>query len=455
MSAHSVLAGAVVAAILAPLSALLVLVLGAAIGARPGERFVGGVARAAFGAQCLACLLAIAAFATDRPGHVVVALPSWFVAGHYEFETGLAVDAHALAFLGLVGLVSALVGSVSHRYLHREEGYRRFFVLLLAFSAGMSVIAVGESLDLVFVGWEIVGIASAMLIGFYQERVAPTRHALLAFVVYRTCDVGLLAAVVLLHGFSGHAGIPSHGAPPLPVGQATILGLLLLFGAMGKSAQMPFTGWLPRAMEGPTTSSAIFYGALSVHAGAYLLVRTAPVYQGAPVVHAAIVLVGAVTAIVSTVVGRVQTDAKTSIAYATVAQVGVIFVEIGLGFHALALAHIAGNALLRSFQILRSPSIIADHERLEDVLGGPRPRAGVHFERLLPAPARRWLYRFALERGYVDAIAANVAATARRALLALDHVDRRIVEAVAFGHEPALAEPPGTSERPEGREVTP
>ncbi len=441
MTLHDALGGAALATILAPLTAFLVLLLTAGAGLRPSERVIGAIARAAFFVECMASVLATALFVHvgERAAHFT--LPAWFVTGGYAFELGLAIDAYALGFLVVVGVVSALVGSVSHRYLHREEGYRRFFLLLLLCATGMPIIVLADGLDLLFVGWEIVGISSALLIGFYQERPSPARHGLLAFAVYRTCDVGLLAGIVLLHGFAGHGELPGPGASTLTVAHATVLGLLFLFGAMGKSGQLPFTGWLPRAMEGPTTSSAIFYGALSVHAGAYLLVRTAPIWSGAPLVHTAIVLVGAATALNGSIVGRVQTDAKTAIAYATVAQVGVIFVEIGFGLDAVAIAHIAGNAILRSFQILRAPSVIAEHERVENALGGVRPRAGVHLELLLPEGARRWLYRYALERGYIDALAYSAAGAARSWLGALDRFDHRLAEAIALQPSPSVILP--------------
>jgi NADH-quinone oxidoreductase subunit L len=447
MNAHDMIGVFVLGAIVAPLAAFLALLLMASVGMRPTERVAGGLARAGFVAQCAASVFATAAYVYDgaRPAHFEWA--PWFVAGGYEFTLGVGVDARALGFLLIVAFVTAFIGGVSHRYLHREEGYRRYFLLLLLGSTGMSIVALADALDLFFVGWELVGIASALLIGFFQERPAPARHGLLAFIVYRTCDVGLLAGVVLLHGFAGHGALGALGEAPLPSHQATVLGLLFVVGAMGKSAQFPFTSFLPRAMEGPTTSSAIFYGAVSVHAGAYLLVRTAPIWSASLVVHAVIVLVGAVTALNATIVGRAQTDAKTAIAWSTVSHVGVIFVEIGFGLYSVALAHIAVNAFARSLQFLRAPSVISDHERRENRLRGRRLRRATRFERLLPRSVELWLYRYALERGYVDTFAASMLASVRRALLALDAFDRRLVERVAF--EPVAGARTASSPHPD------
>ncbi|MBC7172281.1 MAG: hypothetical protein H5U40_07650, partial [Polyangiaceae bacterium] len=211
-------------------------------------------------------------------------------------------------------------------------------------------------------------------------------------------------------------------------------------GSLGKSGQLPFSGWLPRAMEGPTTSSAIFYGALSVHAGPYLLLRTAPLWEPSRVVAACVVLVGAASALHATFVGRVQTDAKSALAYATLAQVGLVFVEIGLGFRTLALVHIVGNALLRSLQLLRAPSAISDHELVENGLGRAIPRSGGQYEAMLPAGARRWLYRLALERGDLDALVVRAGLAGQRFLALLDRFDRNVIDAIGGHHGGASVE---------------
>jgi NADH:ubiquinone oxidoreductase subunit 5 (subunit L)/multisubunit Na+/H+ antiporter MnhA subunit len=173
---------------------------------------------------------------------------------------------------------------------------------------------------------------------------------------------------------------------------------------MGKAAQVPLGGWLPRAMEGPTPSSAIFYGAISIHLGPYLLLRATPILEAAPLAAWAVIAVGATTALHATFVGRVQTDIKSALAYASMTQVGLIFVEIGAGLQLLALLHIVGHASIRSLQILRSPSLLHDHQHLEQAMGRQLPRTGGHLERWVPARLQPWLYRAALERGYLDSV---------------------------------------------------
>jgi NAD(P)H-quinone oxidoreductase subunit 5 len=179
---------------------------------------------------------------------------------------------------------------------------------------------------------------------------------------------------------------------------------LLVLAAMGKSAQVPFSGWLPRAMEGPTPSSAIFYGAISVHLGVYLLLRVQPLLQQAPLVQAAVVIIGLITAIHATMSSRAAADAKTSLAYASLAQISLIFIEAGMGWSWLALVHTVSHAALRTLQFLRAPSMLHDYHRVHAAAGGQVAKTGTHYEALLTAGARRWMYRMALDRGHFDTL---------------------------------------------------
>jgi hypothetical protein len=195
---------------------------------------------------------------------------------------------------------------------------------------------------------------------------------------------------------------------------------------MGKSAQGPLNGWLPRAMEGPTPSSAIFYGALSIHLGPYLLLRAAPILERAPLAAIAVVVIGATTAVHATFVGRVQTDIKSALAYASMTQVGVIFIEIGLGLYWLAVIHIIGHMAVRTLQILRAPSVLAEFHGIERALGTALPHTGGHLELLVPAKLQPWLYRMALERGYLDSLLRDhLIGGMIRVLRAIDRFEQR------------------------------
>lgn len=360
-------------------------------------------------------------------------LGSWFEVGQYHYEITLLADSlslsTALAFGGLTGLI----GLFSRRYLHRETGFFRFYFLLALFGAGVEIVLLAGGLDLVFIGWEMVGVSSALLIAFFHERRKPVEHGLRAFVTYRLCDIGLLSAAIWMHHLTGSTafvGTESWAmlAAPATVSGATVVGLLIVMATLGKSAQVPIGGWLPRAMEGPTPSSAIFYGAVSIHLGPYLLLRAAPLLESSVVVQVAVITIGAATALHGTFVGRVQTDIKSALAYASMTQVGIIFVEIGLGLHTIALVHIIGHAFMRSFQILRSPSLLHDHQRLEYAMGDVLPRTGAHIERLVPRSLQPWLYRHALERGYFDSILVDwVAGGFVRFVRWIDGLDQRWV----------------------------
>lgn len=378
------MSGVLVAAAGVPFGAFLVLGLVSWLNLPLGERAVSALT--VLSAAVSAGLLAVVA----TGGPVEVPLGTWFDG----FPLVLVADGLSLPVGVLSGLLGALIGAFSRRYLHRDPGYRRFHLLLALFVAGVQLVVLAGGLDLLVVGWELTGLASALLIAFFHQRRGPVAHGLRAFATYRVCDIGLVGAVVVLH----------HHGPPLAVG------LLLLWGSMGKAAQFPLGGWLPRAMEGPTPSSAICYGAISVSLGPYLLLRTAPEWSQAPAVPVLVAVVGGLTAVHATLAGRAQTDIKTALAFASTTQVGLVFVEVGLGWELLALVHLIGHAALRSAQILRSPSLLHDHHHLEQALGGPVARRGAPWSRITPRPVRLWLYRFALERGYLDAVVVERAA---------------------------------------------
>ena len=429
-----------------PALAVVLLALPSWFGVRFRENTIVVVLGAAFTGALLATLTVFVALLCGDAQAIETNLGAWFNVGHYEFEWRFVGDRLSLPFAGFSAMLIGLVGAFSRRYLHREEGFLRFFLMLAIFGTGVELVVLAGSIDLVFFGWELVGLTSALLIGFYHDRPKPVEHGLRAFVTYRLCDIGLLGAAVWLHHTVGHSALVADDpwlgfAAPPGVRDATLVGLLLLWASMGKSAQAPLGGWLPRAMEGPTNSSAIFYGAISIHLGPYLLLRSAPILESAPLVAYAVIAIGAATAIHATFVGNAQTDIKCALAYASMTQVGLIFVEIGLGFRYLALAHIIGHATLRSLQVLRSPSLLHDHQHLEQAMGGTLPRTGRHIERLVPKPLQPWLYRMALERGYFDTLLVDgVAGGFRRLVLGVDRADRR-VSAWITGEDPAAHEP--------------
>ncbi|WP_437684977.1 NADH-quinone oxidoreductase subunit 5 family protein [Sorangium sp. So ce176] len=416
----------------------------------PSERVVSRVVLSALSLS-FAASLAIWGSAVAAPhAFTPVALGRWFETGSYAFEIVLLVDRLSATMMVLVSLIALLVGRFSVAYLHREAGFARFFLLLALFSTGMLALVSAGTIDLLFAGWELVGATSVLLVAFFHERAAPPRAALRVYVTYRLCDVGLLGGAVLMHDVAGSSqwgevfgaaawpGMPA----PLGPGAATALALCLLLAAMGKSAQFPLGSWLPRAMEGPTPSSALFYGAISVHAGVYLMLRVAPLLQRTPAASAVIACVGAATALYGTLVGRAQADVKSALAHATMTQVGLMFVEIGLGLYWLALVHLFAHACLRCLQMLRAPSALRDAQEIRAAHAGePLLPLGVA-GRLLPAALVRRAYWLALERFHLEALQERlIAAPLMRLGRQLDQSERRWVAALSGWPERAAVDP--------------
>lgn len=371
------------------------------LGWTPTERFLSRITGLTFSA-CTAGVAALVWKITSTPS-VAVTFGNWFAVGSYHFPLVLMVDRLSLPFLALTAVLSGLIGQFSATYLHRELGFLRFFLLLHLFAFGSLLAFAAGSFDLLAAGWEIVGITSVLLIGFFQRRPAPVENGLYVFGIYRACDLGLLVGIFAMHHWAGTASFGS-AFPTLSGARTVVVCLLLLFAAAGKAAQVPFSGWLPRAMEGPTPSSAIFYGAISIHAGAYLLLRAQPFLAQSTLASSLVILIGLATAIHGTIVGRASADAKTSLAYATLTQVGIVFIEIGLGWRWLAVAHIMGNATLRTMQYLRAPSMLHDYHQMHSAVGEDLAPTGKQIEQMLPESVQLWLYRWALDRGHLDTI---------------------------------------------------
>jgi NAD(P)H-quinone oxidoreductase subunit 5 len=346
--------------------------------------------------------------------HVPIELGNWVAIHqeHFHFHLKFVFDRLSVPFAILSFVLCGTVGAFARIYLHREEGYTRFFVFYAVFLLGMIVSSLAGTIETLFFGWELVGLSSALLVAFFHERQAPVRNGLHVWIVYRIADAAFLIAALTLHHLTGAGdfdriigqGNWPDGVAAIAPSHAFVVGLLLLVAAAGKSGMVPFSGWLPRAMEGPTPSSAIFYGALSVHLGAYLLLRVSPVLAAAPVLGILVIGMGATSAIFGAMASRVQTDVKSAIAFASLTQVGIIVVEIGFGLHYIPLIHMIGHACLRTLQLLRAPSLLKDYQILENAIGARLSKGETVWERLIHPSQRAWLYRFSLERGYLDGI---------------------------------------------------
>jgi NADH-quinone oxidoreductase subunit L len=348
--------------------------------------------------------------------------------GTYELVPVLLLDRLSLTYAMLVAVVYPVIVRFSIPSFHREPGAARFWFLVTLFGAALCVLSLAGSIDVLYFGWELVGMSSVMLIAFFRSSARANDNSLRALVYYRIGDVFLLSAAVYIHvGFpNAHiAEFAADAAAPAAVGVA----MSLLIASLAKAAQLPMSPWLHRAMEGPAASSGIFYGALSVHLGPFLLLRTAPLWLPHVEVRVVMFAIGALTALWASLVGRTRNDAKTALAYATMAQVGVLYMEISLGFTTLALVHLWAHAGLRTWQFLRSSSLIQDFQDNPMYGVGARSRTPPLLARLLPTSWHERLYLAASRQFFID----GAQLLAVRPVLALFAMLQRLEDRVLGG----------------------
>jgi NADH-quinone oxidoreductase subunit L len=388
---------------------LLGLLGGASLLGRPlPERWTGRLAATSMTVAFASLLGALLVYGMTGTGTQLLAYGAWSTSYQGGIAIEFLVDRLSLAFAALSTAIAGVVSAFSNRYLHREAGYNRYFVLLAMFVTGMLLVALAGNVAVLFVGWELVGLSSALLVGFFQERPAAVANAFRVASVYRISDAAMLSAAVMLHHVAGTNSLSllfggdAASTTSLTAANATIIAVLLIVAVAGKSALLPFSGWLPRAMEGPTPSSAVYYGSLSIHAGCFLLLRAAPLLEKAPTARVLAGALGAATAVFAALTTRAQSDVKSSLAYASLTQVGLIVVEIAVGWYTIAFVHLAGHACFRLLQFLSAPNVLHDLHGLEEThrRAAPAGRAGV----ARWGHARRWLFLIALERGCLDAV---------------------------------------------------
>ena len=374
------------------------------------EQWTGRLAAGSMTISFAAIVTVLVLYAATGTGTMLVSYGYWSTVHEGGIAIEFLLDGKSLAFAALTAAIAGVVAAFSNRYLHREPGYNRYFVLFAMFVTGMLLVALAGNVEVLFAGWELVGLSSALLVAFFHERPAPVANALRVFAVYRISDAAMLSAAVLLHHVAGSGSLSllfgSAGTAAqagLSGASTTAIALLLVVAVAGKSALLPFSGWLPRAMEGPTPSSAVYYGSLSIHAGCFLLLRAAPLLEQSLTARLLAGAIGLATALFSSLVTRVQSDVKSSLAYAALTQVGIIVFEISLGLYTIAFLHLAGHACFRLLQFLSAPNVLHDLHGLESAVGERLAPASDPFERMISNDMRRRLYLFALERGFLDA----------------------------------------------------
>jgi len=329
------------------------------------EKAIGRIVRFAKVFNILIAVAFIAGWLINGGEPISHKLATLYQTDHFVFAIQLYYDEITAVFSIVGALLFFLVATFSKYYMHRDEGFKRFFNTILLFASAYNLIILAGNFETLFIGWEIKGVCSFILIAFYRNRYLPVKNAFKAVSNYRISDVSLMLAMWMMHNLT-HQNINFSQlgeAKELAVaagqsGMAIFIVCMMILPAVIKSAQFPFTSWLPRAMEGPTSSSAIFYGSVSVHIGVFLLLRTHPFWEDMLWAKVVIIIIGAITAIMGTMIARVQPTVKTQIAYSSAAQIGLMFIEVALGFHWLVLIHFAGNAFLRTYQLLVSPSVL-------------------------------------------------------------------------------------------------
>ncbi|MCA9184090.1 MAG: proton-conducting transporter membrane subunit [Pirellulaceae bacterium] len=371
---------------------------------------------------------------------------------HFHFHVIFIYDRLSVPFIILTYVLCGTIGIFTSRYLHRDPGFRRFCVFFSFFVLGMVVSSLAGSIEVLFLGWELVGLSSALLVAFFQQRINPVRNGLRVWSVYRIADAAFLVAALTMHhmtgagDFTGLMGTEAwpQGVATVSPNQALFVGLLLLIAAAGKSALVPFSGWLPRAMEGPTPSSAVFYGALSVHLGAFLLMRVSPLLDQSPLLRTAVIVLGLITAVYASLTSRVQTDVKSALAFASLTQVAIIVVEIGVDLNYVALIHMIGHACLRTLQLLRAPTLLRDYDLLENAIGEHLSPGKTFGDRYFPDDWRKWAYLFATERGFLDASLNEIFVFPfRKAFRWCDDMERRWTDFLSGGTSRSALPPNG------------
>jgi NADH-quinone oxidoreductase subunit L len=298
-----------------------------------------------------------------------VNLFSWISSGALDVPFGLRLDPLSLTFVLLITGVGSLIHLYSVGYMKEDPGRRRFFAQLNLFVAAMLVLVLGNNFVTLYLGWEGVGLASYLLIGFYQDRPSAATAAKKAFLMNRVGDVGLAIAIFLIWRDLGTLQYTEVFARigEVPSGDILAITLLLLLGACGKSGQFPLQSWLPDAMEGPTPVSALIHAATMVTAGVYLIARTHPIYDLTETGRLVVAIIGVITLLIGAIIGCAYDDIKKVLAYSTVSQIGYMFLAVGLGpaGYALGIFHLLTHGFFKAGLFLGAGSVM--HAMNDDV----------------------------------------------------------------------------------------
>ncbi len=343
------------------------------LGRRLGEPWAGWLASAAIGGAFVVAAAAALPFLQGGAEARSVHLFEWMPAIGASFDLGW--DPLAAVMTLVVTGVGTLIHVYAIGYMHGDPRFGRFFTYLNLFAASMLTLVLADNFAVLFLGWELVGLCSYLLISFWFTRPSAAAAGKKAFVVNRIGDFGFMVALMLVFAAFGTLSFSEVLHEPgttLTTGMATAIGLLLLTGAAGKSAQIPLYVWLPDAMEGPTPVSALIHAATMVTAGVYVVARTAPIFALAPVAAAVVAVVGAATALWAATIAIAQRDIKRVLAYSTISQLGYMFLAVGVTAYVAGIFHLMTHAFFKALLFLGAGSVIhaMANEQNMDKMGG-------------------------------------------------------------------------------------
>jgi NADH-quinone oxidoreductase subunit L len=304
----------------------------------------------------------IEVFQTSGDDRVIQTVYQWITIGNLSLSITFLLDALSVIMVMVVCGVSFLIHLYSVGYMHDDQAYYRYFAYLNLFVFSMLILVLGESLPVLFIGWEGVGLCSYLLIGFWFEDPAKASAGKKAFIVNRIGDLGFLVGMFILFSTAQTLSVSGlsekAAAGSIPVDLATLACIFLFVGACGKSAQIPLYVWLPDAMAGPTPVSALIHAATMVTAGVYMIARLSFLYAMAPTASAVVTLVGGFTALFAATIGIAQNDIKKVLAYSTVSQLGYMIVGVGIGAYFAGIFHLMTHAFFKACLFLGSGAVI-------------------------------------------------------------------------------------------------
>ncbi|PKP95644.1 MAG: NADH-quinone oxidoreductase subunit L [Alphaproteobacteria bacterium HGW-Alphaproteobacteria-14] len=374
----------------------------AAVVAGLGNRMIGNVAAKSIttGALILSAVLSwpiFLGFIAGTETAEVVQVLKWVESGSLSFDWALRVDALTAVMLVVINTVSAIVHIYSWGYMEEDPDQPRFFAYLSLFTFAMLMLVTADNLVQMFFGWEGVGLASYLLIGFWFKKPSAGAAAIKAFVVNRVGDLGFMLGIFGTYLVFQTTSIPDilAEAPAMSGSTITFVGMrlytmdilciLLFIGAMGKSAQLGLHTWLPDAMEGPTPVSALIHAATMVTAGVFMVCRLSPMFETAPTALMVVTVIGAATCFFAATIGTTQWDIKRVIAYSTCSQLGYMFFAAGVGAYGVAMLHLFTHAFFKALLFLGAGSVIhaMHHEQDMRYYGGLRKRIPFTFYAML------------------------------------------------------------------------